>query len=436
MPSSRKIFRNLVAAYGRRVFALVWVALAGSVVAADKEAPPAWINAVDTNAMERVLFAYTNNIIRSEWAGKDKSIGRELPANLGFQFAVVGDEDVTNRVNAILRATREAIQPQVREEIEKYNNLCPTLQWLVRSTRKGVSNSASYLNVNSREAVFEEADFNLSLLTNKASQLRLRDIPIVAAVRPIFKVEPDHASILPAEPGVDYPDILPEQTFTTPYGIGIVLRAPEAERYFRFEVFNWRRGAEYVWRSSVGVPINAFRYNPRMSKRDGFAEIKILADSQSRRIDVMVCYKYGETIGPPSYISFYYVPYIKRNYDKQKKVISIEYAHKPKKAPPYDISPIWAPRKWTDEYEYRSNDIHGFTREFPMESLPRRKAEGFSNRGEMVLEKDHYDDPKLVQKVRYYVEDGELKYEPCGESKRVKGFKPRRRGEAKGGWLE
>ena len=36
------------------------------------DAPPAWINAVDTNAMERVLFDYTNNVIRSEWVGNLK----------------------------------------------------------------------------------------------------------------------------------------------------------------------------------------------------------------------------------------------------------------------------------------------------------------------------------------------------------------------------
>ena len=416
------------------MFALVLSA--GSVFAAEKVAPPAWVNAVDTNAMERVLWDYTNNVIRSEWAGKDKSIGKELPANLGFQFAVVGDEDVTNRVNAILRATRDAMQPRVREEVEKYHYLGPTLQWLVRSTRQGVTNSTSYLNVNAREAVFEEADFNLALLTNKASRLRPGDIPAVAMVQPVFKVEPDHASILPAEPGVDYPDILPEQTFATPYGIGIVLRAPEAERYFRFAVFNRRRGVECVWNSSARISITAIRFNPRMSISDGLAEIKFPAHLQIRRIDIMVCCKQGEAIGPPSYISFYSIPYIKRNYDKRKKVISIEYAHNPIKAPPYDISPIWAPRKWTDEYEYRSNDIHGFTRVSAITSFHRRSAESFSNRGELVLEKDCYDDPILVQKVRYYVEDGELKYGPCGESKKVKGFKPRRRGEVKGGWLE
>lgn len=42
--------------------ALCWGGLAGSVVAVDKEVPPAWVNAVDTNAMERVLLDRTNNV--------------------------------------------------------------------------------------------------------------------------------------------------------------------------------------------------------------------------------------------------------------------------------------------------------------------------------------------------------------------------------------
>lgn len=399
------------------------------------EAPQAWINAVDTNAMERVLFDYTNNVIRSEWAGREKSIGRELPANLGFQFAVVGDEDVTNRVNAILQATRDAIQPQVREQIEKYNYLGPTLQWLVRSTRQGVTNSASYLEVNARYAVFEEADFNLALLTNKASRLRPNDIPVVSAVRPIFKVVPDHASILPAEPGVDYPDILPEQTFATPYGIGIVLRAPEAERYFRFEVFNWRRGAEYVWRSSAEIPITAFRFNPRMSTTNGFAEVRIGAHRNFRRIDVMVCHKFRDTYGLPTYMSFYYVPFIRRTYTRKMRVEKIEYGIKAKNPPPYDISAIWIPHNWTDYYDYRQNDILCFSRFDPLISGHSRDKY-FTCRGEYILERDYHDDPTLVQKVRYYVEDGELKCEPFGEETRVKGFTPRRRGEGKTGWIQ
>ena len=393
------------------------------------DAPPAWINAVDTNAMKRVLFDYTNNVIRSEWAGNDKSIGKELPANLGFQFAVVGDEDVTNRVNAILQATRNAIQPQVRDEIEKCHYLGPTLQWLVRSSRQGVTNSTSYLEVNAREAVFEEADFNLELLTNKASRLRTIDIPAVAAVSPVFKVEPDYASILSAEPGVDYPDIMPEQTFVTPYGIGIVIRAPEYDRYFRYKVLNLLNNAEAVWTSSVWVPISSYRFNRKMSPTRGFAEICISHRRQFRRIDIMVCQKRNDVIGPPTYISFYDSPFVVRKYDDQKRVLSVEYAKSGKSMPPYDISLLWIPRSWTDDYEYRFGDIHGFIREYPITSMPMRKAEEFSNRGEMVLSKDYHGDPTLVQGVRYYVEDGELRYAIYINEEKVKGFIPRRRGE-------
>lgn len=424
---------DIIVTYVRRAFPIVWVVLAASMGAAAKEAPPAWVNALDTNALERVLFDYTNNVIRSEWAGEDKTIGKELPANLGFQFAVVGDEDVTNRVNAILRATRDAIQPQVREQVEKYKYLGPMLQWLVRSTRQGVTNSTSYLDVNARESVFEEADFDLVQLTNKASRLRLRDIPAVASIRPVFKVNPDYASILPAEPGVDYPDIMSEQTFATPFGIGVVMRSPEFNRYFRYMVMNKAKDAEIIWRSVAWMATSAYRYNHKLTPQNGFAEIRIIPQSQFRRIDVMVCQKCNDTIGPPTYISFYYIPHINRKYDKQQKVLSVEYLHN-KKAPPYDISSIWIPRKWTDEYEYRASDILGFTREFPITSLPRRRGEEFSNRGELVLEKDYHDDPTIVRKVRYYVEGGELKYKPLGEEETVKGFIPRRRGEEVVGW--
>ena len=412
---------------------LVFILMCSASICRAIDAPPAWINAVDTNAMERVLFDYTNNVIRSEWAGKDKSIGRELPANLGFQFAVVGDEDVTNRVNAILRATRDAIPPQVREQIEKCNYLGPTLQWLVRSTRQGVTNSTSYLATNAREAVFEEADFNLELLTNKASRLRTIDIPAVAAISPVFKVDPDYASILPAEPGIDYPDVQPEQTFATPCGIGVVVRAPEFDRCFRYRVINLMKGSEIVWVSRTAPAPKPFRFNRALSPKNGFAEVRI-TNRNLRRIDMMVCQKRGEIIGPPSYISFYYVPYMKRNYDKAKNVVSVEYSNDIKKVPPYDISAIWIPRKWTDEYEYCSADIHGFTREYPVTSFPWKKSEAFTNRGELVLEKSYNGDPTRIRKVRYYVENGELRYEPCGEEVSVKGFVPRRRGESVTGW--
>ena len=52
----------------QRVFAIIVLLCCAAGICRADDAPPAWINAVDTNAMERMLFDYTNNVIRSEWA--------------------------------------------------------------------------------------------------------------------------------------------------------------------------------------------------------------------------------------------------------------------------------------------------------------------------------------------------------------------------------
>lgn len=398
-----------------------------------KEPPPAWVNAIDTNAMARLLCDYTNNVIRSEWAGEDATIEEHLPVNIGFGFVVIGDEDVTNRVNAILRSTRESIPPAILSEIEKHHYLCPVLQWLVRSTRQGVTNATSYLDVNAAKAVFKEADFNLVALTNIAANLGVSGIPQTAAIRQVFEVEPKRASIIPAEPGIDYPDVMPEQLFSCPYGMATVLRAPEMDRFFRYMVYNRSGASKIVWHAPFTIPMTGFRHNPACSMDKGFVDIRIGTHRSYRRFDVMVCQKYRDTYGPPTYISFYNIPYVKRKYDKRLRIQSVEYGYNGRKPPPYDISPIYIPRYWTDDYECRQNDIVSYIRSFPV-GLSYHRPEEFSGRGELVTEMDFSNRPVKVRKVRYYVENGELKYEPYGEEIDVRKRPPRRRGEDCSGW--
>ena len=45
-----------------KVFAIVVLLCCAVSVCRAGEAPPAWVNAVDTNAMEMVLFGCTNNV--------------------------------------------------------------------------------------------------------------------------------------------------------------------------------------------------------------------------------------------------------------------------------------------------------------------------------------------------------------------------------------
>ena len=52
----------------QKVFVIIVLFCFAALMGRANEAPPAWVNAVDTNAMERVLFDYANNVMRSEWA--------------------------------------------------------------------------------------------------------------------------------------------------------------------------------------------------------------------------------------------------------------------------------------------------------------------------------------------------------------------------------
>lgn len=46
----------------QKVFAIIVLLCCAAVMGRSNEAPQAWVNAVDTNAMERVLLDYTNNV--------------------------------------------------------------------------------------------------------------------------------------------------------------------------------------------------------------------------------------------------------------------------------------------------------------------------------------------------------------------------------------
>ncbi len=134
MTANRRILLNIIVTYGRSLYALVcglvasrcvlvslcWGVLAGSVVAADKETPSAWRNCVGKTAAEEAMCAYTSNVIKCEWAGEDPKIARQMPANLGFQFAVIGDSDVTNRVQKILNDVADSLNPELRKNLENW----------------------------------------------------------------------------------------------------------------------------------------------------------------------------------------------------------------------------------------------------------------------------------------------------------------------------
>ena len=373
---------------------------------------PAWRNVVERESAEAVVQSYTSNVIRVEWAGADERVGRLMPANLACQFAVVGDSDVTNRVSRILEETVAALSPRLRDDLIRYRLLCPTLQWLVRSTRIVESD---YLTFKAHPVVFKEEDFNLEKLVAKAKALNGRQVPLPVAVATDY--DSARAPVRRAKPGVDYSDVLPEETFETPFGIGIVLRAPDRFRRIRLRARTYpfaRRDVRYVWKTSNYTEMKPWAYDESLRPERGFAEIRFDLNRFGRRLDVAVFAQMPDgTCGTPTIVSFYRSPYAQRKINDEGRLESISYLRESKYAL-YDLSPIWVPREWIDRY---SVDAKGNILSFDRSRPDVYRSDDFASPGEMILSAYSSGTPKTTRRVEYFIspETKQLDYRLVGD---------------------
>jgi len=402
--------------------------LCSFAVAADQlPTVPAWRNAVDKSAAESAMAAYTSNVIRCEWAGEDPNVSRLMPANLSFQFAVMGDSDVTNRVQKILNEVADSFTPAYRQRLERLGLLNSTLHWLALSSKSAVTNWQEYLKPQNHPAVFKESDFNVAKMKRVASKLTPAQIAMPVVVELGYS---DLGNPLgKAEPGVDYPDILPEETFKLPFGAAIVLRAPERRRRLRISAKtypNELKFVEFVWKTSNWAWISDASSDGYKSVKNGFADIVFDVASIRGRMDIMVFPKYPTGMyGPPTIVSVYSMPNMRRYYARGR-LVSIDYVNNPRETL-YDISPIWIPHEWKDEFEMSpSGKIFTFKRTLPKEL----RGDLFSAIGELILSSSSSGYPIVTTKVQYYVcpETGVLKYREVGENIRYRlGTSPSRR---------
>ena len=413
--------------YNRVLFAAVSMSAFAAFCGEPAKAVDAWRTAVDRSAAERANLAYTSNVVRCEWAGENPRVAALMPANVAFNFAVVGDSNSASRVAKTLEETAEAIDPTLRGNLERLGLLNPTLQWLVRSCRPGVTNAATYLTANAHPAAFSEQDFDAATLKAAARSITGRGIALPVRV----KVEYLDGAIplSKAEPSVDYPDAMPEETFALPFGVGIVLRAPERQRKFRLSASTFPApgmAAKYVWKATRGVVIRPWPMTLAEVPDRGFAEVTVDAASCGVRADVFVFAQMANGLyGPPSVVSIYNPPLAKRAYAKGK-LQSISYLRESKDVL-YDIGPIWAPREWRDDFALNGKGrIVSFTRTTPGSFA----EEPFSAIGELVLSMSSSGIPLVTRKVEYFVspETGALCYRPAGEEKKYRlGESPFRR---------
>jgi hypothetical protein len=232
-----------------------------------------------------------------------------------------------------------------------------------------------------------------------------------------------------AEPSIDYPDAMPEETFALSFGAGIVLRAPERMRKFRLSASTFPNqgvATKYVWKASRGVVIRPWPMTLAEVPDRGFAEVTVDALYCGTRADILVFAQMANGLySPPAIVSVYNPPLAKRTYAKGK-LQSISYLKESKNVP-YDIGPIWTPREWRDDFALSSKGrIVSFTRTVPGSFT----EEPFSAIGELVLSMSSSGMPLVTRKVEYFIspETGVLGYRPVGEEKKYRlGESPFRR---------
>lgn len=400
---------------------------ATAAIAADR-VPEGWQTTVDANAAVRAAQAYTGGVVRCVWAGDDPNTVAAMPANVAFQFAVAGDEWCVTNVQKILDATVAAFRPDTLKTLRDAQMLGPTMQWLIRYTKPGVTSNDLYLQPTNHPPAFAERDFDLATLTNVARQLRPQIVPPVVMLEMCEEIQRKRP-IDPPEPGVDYPGIRGEVNFMTPFGVALVLRSPEYGRTFRFKATTWPKGDYEVAYRWVVIGGGAWVGRWGQGPEKGFGEIRLDRRSFPRngRVDVAVFAQIpGGLWSAPSIISFYLSPYEARTYAKDGKLQRIQYLPEPAKPLPYDISPICLPAEWTDYYQYSEGwAIFGFSR---MASVKGAKSVDFSNFGEVVIERHPNETPKITHKVRYFEKDGQLRWEETGEAAvyKLESFRMRR----------
>lgn len=413
---------------------IVLAALLAMYVAGAVDTPEAWQIVMSSNAVERAVFGYTNNVVRAVWAGDEPGSEVLLPANASFHFAIAGDRACVSNVQRVLDATVAAIQEPLRDKLIANHLLAPTMQWFVRFIRGNSTNPSDYLKSEFHPVVFHEADFNPTNLPLFAGQLRPQDIPPTVAVE--FVEEVSHGVASPkTQAGVDYPGLLPELMFGTPFGSSFILRAPEGRRAFRFKATSWPNAnfrSSFEWRAlTPGVSVRG--WNAKQTPKEGFAILRIdgiWAYWKNRRIDVAVFAKGRNGLcGAPTILSFYPSPYEQRRYGQTGGIQEIRYTLTPREPLLYDYSPIFTPADWTDEYECVDRfRVFRFKRRMPAID----RAILFSNIGEVVLETHPNATPKVSKKVRYFVDEkGFLQFEGIGNGikHKLESFQPNLRGE-------
>lgn len=366
----------------------------------------------DPGLAPRMDLLYLNNQLLVVPAHMDygkKDIGDVFPGAAPFHLVSVGSSWSDQPFLRAALAASASFTRQTKQSIIRRHLMGPTLQWLLRRTRRNIDSEADYLSPLAHPTAFESRSLDTMRLVEKAHSLRPEQIPPVALLNIInSRLQPIRYPVA----GRDYPDTAPEILYATTSAICVVLRALEGERTFLFRAraFGTDGNASFTWRVVHGdasaVKIQAPAGETNAIPEKGFAQITIDRRNIKERIDVACFAKTDDTEwGAPSFVSFFPIPQEAREYRPDGKIKSIDYSN-PEGV--YSDPAVALPRHWKDTYSYDENGkMLGWTR-----SYNGRDTASFTAAGDRIVERNADGKPTKAVHVRYAPRSSSDKLEP------------------------
>ena len=362
------------------------------------------VSFTDPGIATRMDLFYRNNqfwVIPSvNDVGKPElNIDDAFPANAPFQFVSLGASWSDQPFLRAALAASASFRVPTKQALVRRHLMAPTLQWLLRSTQKGIASEDDYLSPSAHPSAFDAKRLDAAEIVKRAHELKMEEIPPAVSLALI------NSRLFPIrfpEPGRDYPDTLSELLFATPSAISMILRAPDGERTYLVRAQTFPEPdptAVFAWRVVHG-PADAVKISPPLGEtingpENGFAQIKIDRRHLTNRIDVACFAKSTHTkFGAPSIISFFPIPQEKRTYRPDGQIAAIDYTNPDRL---YSDPAVALPRHWTDTYDYTPDGKPlGFTRSYNGEA-----SASFTAKGERIVERNPDGTPKKLVRVKY-----------------------------------
>jgi len=325
--------------------------------------------------------------------------GDAFPANSPYFIISQGSSGSDRPFLHAVADTLAAFSPDTKDALRQHGVLMPTIQMIFRYCQKTVNKPEDYLKGTTHPTVFDKTTLDSMKMIEMAHAMTTDCLPPVVQM----KVVEEDKSIS----GRDFFDPLPSQTlFNTPCAIARVMRSHKYE--FRMvisaEDSKDLTGKALTWHWVVlrgnkdRIKIN------KLNKEGSVAELIIQYQTskpitpksklESPRVDIGVFVSNGEYYSAPGFVTFFFLNNEKRLYDKNNKIVSIDYGAQNKYVDPM----ISVKKDWKDEYQYdRRGKLLGWKR------IKGTDVQVFTAEGGLLIERDRIGRPLSARKVNYKI---------------------------------